>query len=85
MGNLGSELVLSAWWLLIIHASCEKKIDQKHPGETNPCCLCDQLRHKLNTRHELKEILLRKTAQTHHKPSNVAGKGCQGEEQHDVL
>lgn len=51
----GSELVLSVCWL-IIHASCEKKIDQKHPGETNPCCLCHQLRHKLNTRHELKDV-----------------------------
>lgn len=56
VGNLGSELGLSACWLLIIQASCEKKIDQKHPGETNPCCLCDQLRHKLHTRHELKDI-----------------------------
>lgn len=56
MENFGIELVLSGCWLLIIQASCEKKIDQKHPGETNPCHLCDQLRHKLSTRHELKDI-----------------------------
>lgn len=40
--------------LLIIYASCEKKIDPKCPGEANPCCLCDQLRHKLNVRNEWK-------------------------------
>lgn len=38
---------MSAWQLLIIHASCEKKIDQKHPGETDQRCLCNQLRYEL--------------------------------------
>lgn len=52
---LGSELVQCAWQLLIIHTSRGKKIDQEHPGETNPCCLCHQLRQKQNTRHELKD------------------------------
>lgn len=48
--QVGFECLMS----LIIYASCEKKIDPKHPGEANPCRLCDQLRHKLNVRNEWK-------------------------------
>lgn len=70
--------------LLIIYASCEKKIDPKHPGEANPCCLCDQLRHKLYVRNEWKYIVEKSCTDPSQARRCRAGEGCQREE-HSVL
>lgn len=70
--------------LLIIYASWEKKIDPKHPGEANPCCLCDQLRDKLNVRNEWKHIVEKSCTNPLQARRCRAGEGCQRQE-HGVL